>query len=250
MCLFVRHCEYDSYIAHGASPEHTYGVSDNISIAEKRQWMLAFAQVHGMEYIFMADDDLLLDHRRDDVYSKFKANYENPVKNDELLEVCLRICGPKYPMVHPRIRFHADTAKYRYEKNCAAIRFTCLHVPTLAKHGIRYDGLGGDVMEDRYVHHSLLSLGYRTIALGRFCAGDYGSNRAGGCSETRTAANHSKSAQLLHDQFPDTVKLKAKNNGNWDAPRLDCIQYLKKYLDKGEAKFVPKSEIEEGWPEE
>lgn len=245
LVLFVRDCEVKDYIK-GPFLPNIYSVSNNVMIADKRQIILEYAQLMGYEYLFMADDDLLLDHRRDDDYSKFKANYEVPEKNSELIETCLRICGPKYPIVHPRIRFHADTAKYRYEKNSPAIRFVCYHVPTLTKEGIKCNGLGHPVMEDRYVQNMLLSKGYVTIALGQFCVGDYGTGRKGGCSETRTPANHNSSARALVRQFPN-VKLKVKSNGLWDEPRYDCIQYLKKYLDPGELPYVPKEEMEEGW---
>ena len=245
LVLFVRQCEKADYM-NGPSNPNIYIVSNETMIADKRQMILDYAQRSGYEYLFMADDDLLLDHRRDDDYSKFKANYEVPEKNNDLIETCLRICGPKYPIVNPRIRFHADTAKYRYEKNSPAIRFVCYHVPTLTKEGIRCNGLGERFMFDRYIQNTMLSKGYRTIALGQFCVGDYGTGKKGGCEEIRNPKTHSDSAKAMVKLFPN-VKLKVKTNGLWDEPRYDCIQYLKKYLDPGELPYVPKEEMEEGW---
>jgi len=244
--LFLRESEVEFYVSASIDPIRIISVPDDTMIADKRQRILKYANDKGFEYLFMADDDLLLDHRRQDDKTKFRANYEVPGKTEEMIETCLRICGPKYPIVHPRIRFHADTAKYRYEKNSPAIRFTCLHVPTFFKEGIQANGLGERFMFDRYLQNSILSRGYVTIALGQFCVGDYGTGKKGGCEEIRDPATHSASAKAMVRLFPN-VRLKAKNNGSWAETRYDCIQYLKRYISKGELNYVPKEEMEKDW---
>ena len=245
--IYTGSDEVNSYIDAGADP---YGITETppgSSLAFKRQVMLEEANMDGIEYLFGAEDDIILDYRRSDIKTKFYPVHTKEGKFLELIETSIKICGPKYPMVHPRLRFHADSAKYRYEKNSPAIRFVCFHVPTLMKHGITFNGLGRRYMSDRYIQHSVNSLGLVSIAFGNFVVGDRGTGTKGGCKELRTAEEHSESAREMKRRFPDNIKLKFKNNGNWNEPRVDCIQYLKKYLDKGELQYVPKEIMEEGW---
>ena len=246
--VFVRGSELENY-RYFVNEDFLVAVPDHFNIAQKRQFMLEWASSCNLEYIFQIDDDVRLDYRRTDDRTKFLTCAWNAEKLWDLFETCLRICGEKFPMVHPRTRMFANEAKFRYEKNTSAIRCVCLHVPTVYAHG-SYTGLyekyGAIYMSDRYMQHTLMSKGFVTIALGQFCSGDNGTNVKGGCSLDRTVELQSASAIALAKEFPN-VSLRSKNNGNWSEHRYDVTQRFKAYLPKGTKNYVPKEEMEKDW---
>ena len=241
--IFIKESENDSY-----KTEYTKVLcqpkesSDSIA----KQQIIEYAVHEGMEYVFLVDDDIVLSHRRTDDLTKFKSNLDVPGKTEELIETCLRICGPEFPIVHPRFRFHANTAKYRYEFNCPGVCFVCLHIPTLIENHFDYLG-NGPLMGDRFLHHSLLEKGMRSVALGQFTVDDGGPLRKGGCSEYRTTKLQSECAIRLAKRFPDTIRLKVKHTKGWKETRYDCVQFFKKYLKKGDPVYMPKAEMEANW---
>lgn len=235
---FVREEEVHIYESEGLK---VVPVNNNFHIAQKRKLIFQVAYAKGFEYVFIADDDIKIDVRREDIKTRFRPMEKIDVP--AFINLHLKVCGEKYPLVHPILRMHADKKKYMYEKNVPAIRFVCYHIPTFIREGIQIDGLSTPFMSDRYAQLSILSKGYSSIALAKYCVDDSGTNAKGGCSIYRTPKLQSEAAKRLQQCFPNNVSLKVKQDGKWNEPRLDCTIQWKKFLKKDELPYIPKEEI-------
>ncbi|NIU83378.1 MAG: hypothetical protein GWN64_07825, partial [Candidatus Thorarchaeota archaeon] len=239
--FFVREQEARAYEGEGLI---VHPVDNKLTIAQKRRAIFQVAAAKGCEWLFIADDDIKLDVRRDDNNRLFR-----PMTSEEgvhFLSDHMAICGKRYPLVHPVLRMHADKRKYMYEKNCPALRFVCYHVPTFVKEGVDIAGLGTAFMSDRYAQLFMLSRGYNSIGLAQYCVDDTGTNAKGGCSEYRTPELQSEAAKRLAGAFPDNVSLRVKQGtGAWKDKRLDVTIQWKKFLQDDELPYVPKEEMKE-----
>lgn len=175
---------------------------------------------YGLNRIILMDDDCLLAKRT----SLIEARKLKDEETSDFLYNLFLWCSDKFPLVSPIMRYNFQNVKYPLIFNKPAIRCVALNLPTLFKHQIKYtDMLPAEYMSDRYVQLSLLKANYYTLHLGKYTVDDSGTNTKGGCSEQRTAEKQSISAFALRNNFPDWVKLKVKNNGNWSTKRYDTI---------------------------
>lgn len=87
------------------------------------------------------------------------------------------------------------------------------------------------VMEDFYVTLSLLTQGFPNAVVYDYCWNQRGSGAVGGCSGYRTLEMQAEAAFMLHDAFPDFVKVvdkKTKGSGIFEGTRKDVIiQWIK-----------------------
>lgn len=229
------------------SEDVIFPVADNKTIADKRQYALELAIRLNKTHLFIIDDDIILRYYDKTLPSKYRLNPDifKQYHLDAMMNELQNICGEKYPIVGLPNKQASQDIKYTYEKNRPIIRFVCYHVPTLKKEGLQINKLGVPFMSDRYALLYMLSRGYRSLTVNKWCIDDLGTNKKGGCSETRTAELQSESAKRLLAEFPRYVELKHKNNGLWTEDRIDCTLRLAKTLDEEEVRMVPRNLIEE-----
>lgn len=88
--------------------------------------------------------------------------------------------------------------------------FHFFKVDTFIGEGCSFDAV--PVMEDFYVTLTLLSLGYPNVISYQYCWNQRGSGNEGGCSIYRTLNVQARGADLLHERFPDFVKVVEKES--------------------------------------
>lgn len=223
-------------------------VPDSYSIAQKRQGLLSIAIRQRKKYLFIIDDDIDFYYREENLSSKYTNKYKSLMENnvvDKILLESIKLCNEKYPIIGLPLKQGSQGKKYTFEKNCPIIRFVCYYVHTLIEEDVSITGLRTDFMSDRYVQLELLFRGYKSLTNCRYAIGDLGTGYKGGCSETRTVEKQEEAAKKLCKRFSDYASLRIKENGLWNEKRLDCKIEWKKFLDKGELKYVPKEEVKE-----
>lgn len=241
--FFVRRCEELNYSGQEITKGRLHFVDDDFTIADKREAMLRHCIDNSIEYLFIIDDDVVFYHRNEDLRSKYECRLESVVKNytfDKILLESTNICSEKYPAVGLPLKMGSNGRKYTLEKNSPIIRFVCYHVPTLARLGLKMNGMKTPFMSDRYAQLFLLSRGFRSITNCRYAIDETSRASVGGCHLTRTTELQSKSALELKSIFPETVSLKFKSNGPVAYRRIDCSMKLKTLLEEGEEPFIDK----------
>jgi hypothetical protein len=242
--LIVREEETNSYRDTGYMGE-LIRTSNDSTIANKRDELIQYAIKKDKKYLIMIDDDATMYYREENLSSKYTCLHEKFVKDDcfnKMLLESISLCDEEYPVTGFPIKQGSQGIKCMFSKNRPMHVFVCFHVPTLAKEGIRADGLEAPFMEDRYVLLSLLKKGYKSLSNARFCVGDYGTAYRGGSSLTRNIDNQSETAKKLQKVFPESVELKWKENGTWNERRLDCAIDYRYYLKEGETNFIEAKE--------
>jgi len=241
----VRVCVRESEMKDYEDMVPAFSVPDSFTIANKRQRLMEYAIHSVYEFLFIIDDDVSLYYRDENLSSKYTSKRETFQAEDcfnRILYEAIMLCGEKAPIIGLPLKLGSFGLKWKFPKNIPVIRFVCYHVPTLVKENIKMDGMGTVFMSDRFTHLSLLSKGYYSLSNCGYAVGDQGTGYKGGCSITRTVELQSASAIALRDTFPNHVELKIKNNGLWDAERLDCRISWRKFLKEGESNFIPTEE--------
>lgn len=214
-------------------------------LSELRQYIINQAYLNGYTYLILSDDDLILDYRKLDDLTHFLPLVDEQEKVEVLIDKMVKLCTPQTPITHPLIRqFSQDKYKHYYSYNNKAIRFVCYHVPTLAKLKLHEDDILRQIinMSDYYIQLKCITNGHKSISLNYYVVGDSGTGRPGGCSTYRTPANQTHSAKTLQTLYPNYIKLRPKNNGNWKEPRLDVLIHWKKTLN-GNPKHVTQEDL-------
>lgn len=220
-------------------------VKDDYNISQKRNVLIGIAKTLLVDYLFIIDDDVCFYYRDEKLSSKYTSKHETFLSKDcfnKILYESIKLCSEKFPIVGLPLKQGSFGLKYMFPKNIPIIRFVCYHVPTLIKENINATTMKTPFMSDRYVHLSLLNRGYSSLSNARYCVGDSGTGKPGGCQETRTVELQSEAAKKLQSLFPDYVSLKVKKDGHWNEERLDCVISWKKFLRNSKLPYIPMGE--------
>jgi len=221
---------------------YTYVISDYTAtnIAETREHILQWAHKNKYDWLFMVDDDVRFFAR----YKNYASLPVNVPETRNMLNHLISICTPEHPLVSIRERFMINQCDYAYEKNAKIIRVYMIHVPTFIEQGISFLYKGMKVFEDKLVQVLLNEKGYRTITSVHFAQSTRDSSNAnGGCAEYRTNPETERCVDIFLKDFPKAFTETVKT-GYKDGPVRYVKSTLKNYLNPGELKYVPSSEME------
>ena len=188
-------------------------------IPETRDSIIEHAILMNCNKFIMIDDDLRLDVKPDArTYIRM-----NPEKDDfhKMVSDLNFHCTEEYPVIGITARQFSMEKIKPYDINNRIIQVYCIYIPVILKTRIRFSTAGFPFMTDYYFILSLLQAGYKNKCLNTYCRDD-NAQTPGGCAETRTIENQSKSAVALYKKFPHLVSLYQKDTGTWKEPRVNA----------------------------
>ena len=198
-------------------------------IAATRQWILENADD---DHVFFADDDGRF-FKRIRMSSARLTNIGSSPTAQHRMWAAVEDALHHIPLVGISYRSgnnHVTDGWYRDCTKCFS--FWGVDRTILFQHDIRIDRT--PVMEDFQVILSLLTRGYPNRVFFKWAWDQNGSNSAGGCSVWRTPEVQAEGAHMLHDMFPDFVKVvQKKPKSGWfnGQPRVDVnIQWKRAYM--------------------
>lgn len=239
--IAVREEEEITYDFFNKEDYNIFTVLDCKNIAYKRQQVMEFAKVKGIEKVLFYDDDLQMYARNERFSSKYAiGNFPKVQIADEMSDQLFSICSEKYPMVGVATKQASFKLSKAFEYNKRIVQGFCLHVPTFFKEGLTFES-DFVFMEDYKIQLELRSKGYILPTINSFCIGDSG-RIDGGCQEYRNQDAHEDAALGLHALFPECTKIKkVKANTYWAHDRLDLSIDFKSLVDK--SKLPKKQEM-------
>lgn len=205
-------------------------VPPEAGIPETRDRILEHAILMNCQKVIMIDDDLRLDVKP----NARKYIRMNPEKGDfhRMVSDLTFYCTEEYPIVGITARQFSNDKTQKYEINTRIIQVYCLYIPVILTSGIHFSDAGFPFMTDYYFILSMLQAGHKNKCLNTYCRDD-NAQTPGGCAETRTVENQSKSAVGLYKKFPDLVTLYQKDTGTWREPRINVrIKWRKTWISK------------------
>lgn len=199
------------------------------TIGETRQWIMDNAK---SPKLMMLDDDMTFYVRRTDDPTKIKTATVNDV---ERLYERVKLQLDHNPAVGCIFRSGAN--REPDNRTIYATRMLSLlayRVKGFERVGARFDRL--PFMEDFDVTLTFLLAGEANAVICDFAQGHPGSNRPGGCTESRTVARQATAARALAKQYPHFVKLRKKTAQTFfegAKPITDVTVYWKKAYECG-----------------
>jgi hypothetical protein len=191
-------------------------------------WELEYADDLGIDRFLHMDDDLKLTYRPSltmSMYSELSGN--------RVLTMLAKLfsCDEEFPVtgiLHRGFSSSFTEEEIINHRICSAF---CIHMPTLVKNwNFIEKAVQNRHMPDRALFLRFLTEGYKNKVFARFCYDDK-PQEEGGCSEFRSAEEHSQSALDLREEFPDLVTTRIKTNLG-DERIGTIIQWGKAYKER------------------
>lgn len=181
------------------------------------------ARSSGKTRIILSDDDVNLS-RHD-----LGDGSNSKIDNDEAchaLQSLIQLVSEDIPIAgFPRRVYSNNIVGEAFRLDRKVIQLFSLKLDTLYKSNVRFTWRG-HFIQDYHIQLQCIAAGMHVLQDARYIIEDtFGTNGPGGCSCIRTEREQERAARLLHEEFPNKVKLRWKTYNKFKA--LDVLVNLR-----------------------